>query len=59
MMEVTQADAYREACMALGETVVAQRLTAQLAVQLESENAELRAQLETARTVKPIEEDTT
>lgn len=40
-MEVTQADAYREACIALGEAVVAQRLTAAHAARLEAENADL------------------
>jgi hypothetical protein len=29
MMEVTTADAYREACLALGEAIVAQRLLQQ------------------------------
>lgn len=44
MMDVTLNDAYREACTALGEQIVTQRLMAQHAAELEAELARLIAE---------------
>lgn len=45
MKEVSLAEAYREACTALGESVVNHRLIAKHAAELEQDNAALTASM--------------
>jgi hypothetical protein len=56
-MNVTQEQAYAEACQALGEAVVAQRLIAKEVARLTAELERLRAPVEGPLATDPLSDD--